>query len=90
MQQALDRVSENRTVLVIAHRLSTVQTANEVAVVSGGVIAERGTHSDLVERGKSYTLLPPPSSRHRAFPSPLPLLFSFHRTQTISFRLCVR
>eukprot|EP00884_Botryococcus_braunii_P016113 jgi/Botrbrau1/3185/Bobra.37_2s0015.1 len=57
VQQALDRVVQNRTVLVIAHRLSTVQSANEVMVMSGGVIAERGTHLDLLSKGGVYAML---------------------------------
>ena len=51
MQEARDRVAVGRTVIVIAHRLSTVQSAAEVAVVDGGVIAERGTHDELLARG---------------------------------------
>ena len=51
VQEALDRVAVGRTVIVIAHRLSTVQSAAEVAVVDGGVIAERGTHDELLARG---------------------------------------
>ncbi len=51
VQEALDRVAVGRTVIVIAHRLSTVQSAAEVAVVDGGVIAERGTHDELLAKG---------------------------------------
>ena len=51
MQEALDRVARGRTVITIAHRLSTVQSAAEVAVIQGGVIAESGTHEDLLQRG---------------------------------------
>jgi len=51
VQEALDRVAVGRTVIVIAHRLSTVQSAAEVAVVDGGGIAERGTHDELLARG---------------------------------------
>ena len=51
MQEALDRVAVGRTVIVIAHRLSTVQSAAEVAVVDNGVIAERGTHDELLAKG---------------------------------------
>lgn len=52
VQEALDRVAQNRTVLVIAHRLSTVQSAAEVAVVSDGTISERGTHPELMAKGE--------------------------------------
>jgi len=49
VQQAIERLMQNRTVLVIAHRLSTVRNANQVAVVSDGKIVEVGTHSQLME-----------------------------------------
>ena len=52
VQEALDRVARGRTVITIAHRLSTVQSAAEVAVIQGGVIAESGTHEDLLQRGR--------------------------------------
>jgi ATP-binding cassette subfamily B protein len=53
IQDALDRVSQNRTTLVIAHRLSTIVGADEIIVLDQGVIVERGTHHQLllVERG---------------------------------------
>jgi ATP-binding cassette subfamily B protein len=54
IQDALDRVSENRTTLVIAHRLSTIVDADEILVLDGGVIVERGTHSQLLEAGGLY------------------------------------
>jgi len=49
VQQAIDRLMQNRTVLVIAHRLSTVRNANQVAVVSDGKIVEMGAHAQLME-----------------------------------------
>ncbi len=48
IQSALDAVSRGRTTLVIAHRLSTVVNADEIIVLRGGEIAERGTHADLL------------------------------------------
>jgi ATP-binding cassette subfamily B protein len=54
IQAALDVVSRNRTTLVIAHRLSTVINADEIIVVKDGVIAERGTHGELIERDGLY------------------------------------
>lgn len=46
-----------RTVLVIAHRLSTVKTANTVAVISDGQIVESGTHDELLDKNGIYTSL---------------------------------
>ncbi|GAB4815223.1 hypothetical protein N2152v2_002269 [Parachlorella kessleri] len=57
VQEALERVSSGRTVVVIAHRLSTVQTADEVAVVQDGTIAERGTHDGLLTAGGVFAAL---------------------------------
>src|SRR5262249_30878665 len=54
IQDALDRVSENRTTLVIAHRLSTIVGADEIIVLDQGVIVERGTHQALLTRGGLY------------------------------------
>ncbi|MDK1384899.1 ABC transporter ATP-binding protein/permease [Sinorhizobium sp. 8-89] len=54
IQAALDVVSRNRTTLVIAHRLSTVIHADEIIVVKDGVIAERGTHGELIDRDGLY------------------------------------
>ena len=57
VQEALDRVSVGRTAVVIAHRLSTVASADEVVVVEGGAIAERGTHAALLASGGAYAAL---------------------------------
>jgi ATP-binding cassette subfamily B protein len=54
IQDALDRVSKNRTTLVIAHRLSTIVAADEIIVLDQGVIVERGTHQQLLARGGLY------------------------------------
>jgi ATP-binding cassette subfamily B protein len=54
IQDALDRESQNRTTLVIAHRLSTIVGAEEIIVLDQGVIAERGTHNQLMARGGLY------------------------------------
>ena len=48
---------QNRTVIVVAHRLSTVRRADRIAVVDAGGIAEIGTHDDLVARGGRYAAL---------------------------------
>ncbi|MFG1299084.1 ABC transporter ATP-binding protein/permease [Xanthobacter sp. V3C-3] len=57
IQDALDRVSEGRTTLVIAHRLSTVVTADEILVLAEGRVAERGCHAELLARGGLYAAL---------------------------------
>jgi ATP-binding cassette, subfamily B, heavy metal transporter len=54
IQDALDRVSRNRTTLVIAHRLSTIVGADEIIVLDQGVIVERGAHHQLLARGGLY------------------------------------
>ena len=54
IQGALERVSKGRTTLVIAHRLSTVVDADEILVIDKGVVAERGTHQALLDRGGLY------------------------------------
>lgn len=48
MQRALERVMKNRTVLIIAHRLSTVRTADVILFVKNGSIIERGSYDDLI------------------------------------------
>ena len=53
-QEALERVSRNRTSLVIAHRLSTIVAADEIIVLDQGKIAERGTHAQLLASGGLY------------------------------------
>jgi ATP-binding cassette subfamily B protein len=54
IQEALERVSRNRTSLVIAHRLSTIVGADEIIVLDQGRIAERGTHTQLLASGGLY------------------------------------
>src|SRR5690606_25915966 len=54
IQAALDMVSRGRTTLVIAHRLSTVISADEIIVLRDGQIAERGTHRVLLDKGGLY------------------------------------
>jgi len=54
IQDALDRVSRNRTTLVIAHRLSTIVGADEIIVLDQGVIVERGSHHQLLAKGGLY------------------------------------
>ena len=57
IQSALSELSEGRTTLVVAHRLSTVKNADEILVVTDGNISERGTHDELVALGGLYAEL---------------------------------
>ena len=57
VQQALERLIQGRTTLVIAHRLSTVRHADRLAVVDGGVIVETGTHEELLKKDGLYKRL---------------------------------
>jgi len=54
VQEALDRAQENRTSITIAHRLSTIQNADMIYVIHHGIIAEHGTHGELIARGGLY------------------------------------
>jgi ATP-binding cassette subfamily B protein len=54
IQAELDRIAQGRTTLVIAHRLSTVMNADQILVLDGGDIVERGTHMQLLARGGHY------------------------------------
>ena len=55
--EALERLAEGRTTIVIAHRLSTVRDADQIAVLDRGVVAERGTHEELVAAAGRYAEL---------------------------------
>ena len=54
VQEALERLMKRRTTLVIAHRLTTIERADQIIVLNDGEIVERGTHEELLANGKLY------------------------------------
>lgn len=54
IQTSLDQLSKDRTTIVVAHRLSTIRNADEIIVIKGGGIEERGTHEELIAKGGTY------------------------------------
>src|SRR5690606_31334322 len=70
VQDALERLMPDRTTLVIAHRLSTVEHADQVLVMDEGRIVERGTHSELLAPGGLYAPRPRMQSRETQGASP--------------------
>lgn len=57
IQQALDKLMENRTTIAIAHRLSTIENADIIAVVDHGEIVEQGSHAELLAKNGAYAQL---------------------------------
>ena len=57
IQQALDELCRGRTTLVVAHRLSTIKNADEIAVIDGGRITEQGDHETLLAANGMYATL---------------------------------
>ena len=57
IQDAIEPLISSRTSILIAHRLSTILAADEILVIKDGVISERGTHSELVNKGGVYSEL---------------------------------
>nr|CAB3487042.1 unnamed protein product [Digitaria exilis] len=67
VQQALDKASMGRTTLIVAHKLSTVKNADQIAVLDGGTIAEIGTHNELINKGGPYAGLVELQKKHYNF-----------------------
>ena len=65
VQETLDSVCKGRSVLVIAHRLSTVQNADVIAVINEGKVAEIGTHHHLKSLGGIYSQLIKQQEQHQ-------------------------
>ena len=57
LQRSIEKISENRTTLIIAHRLSTVRNADIIAVIEGGQVSESGTHDSLLRNNGLYSRL---------------------------------
>ena len=57
LQRSIEKISENRTTLIIAHRLSTVRNADIIAVIEGGQVSESGTHDSLLRNDGLYSRL---------------------------------
>ena len=57
IQNALLKLLENRTAIIIAHRLSTVRSANKIVVLDNGKVVEEGTHRQLLDNKGLYSLL---------------------------------
>lgn len=76
IQRAIERVLRDRTSIVVAHRLSTVQRADQILVLHHGELRERGTHQQLLARRdlywRLYKLQYADDSRHEALPDPTP------------------
>ncbi len=76
IQAELRQIAQNRTTLVIAHRLSTVIEANEILVMDHGRIIERGTHQSLLAEGATYAHMWALQQQKEDVTSPLPASFS--------------
>jgi ATP-binding cassette subfamily B protein len=69
VQEALERLSEGRTTLAIAHRLSTVRDADQIVVLDRGRIVEVGTYTELIARGGRFSEL---AARDDVLPDQVP------------------
>lgn len=54
IQEAISALTRGKTIITIAHRLATIENANQILVVDSGMIAEKGTHNELLEKGGVY------------------------------------
>jgi ABC-type multidrug transport system fused ATPase/permease subunit len=68
--EALERLMKGRTVITIAHRLTTIRDADQIIVISGGVVAESGTHDELMAKNGIYAELH--RTQFESAPSPIP------------------
>ena len=57
VQKALDKVASHKTIIAVAHRLSTIQNYDRIFVLSGGHLVETGTHQELVKKNGEYAKL---------------------------------
>ena len=57
VQSAINKMQQNRTTIIIAHRLTTIQNANRIIVLKNGEIIEQGTHSELIKNAGEYSKL---------------------------------
>lgn len=57
VQKALDNISKNRTTIIVAHKLSTIRNADNIAVMSNGSVIEQGSHEDLIRADGAYARL---------------------------------
>lgn len=57
IQEAISKLVKGKTVLVIAHRMRTVENADQIVVLAGGVVAEKGTHEELMKKRGLYSRL---------------------------------
>jgi len=55
IQEAINSLVRSKTLIIIAHRLRTITTADQILVVDGGRVVEQGRHSELVDEGKLYS-----------------------------------
>jgi len=57
VMEALERLTKGRTVITITHRLNTIRLVDKIVVLAAGVVAEEGTHHELLNRGEIYAQL---------------------------------